>query len=83
MTLNPVDDHWEAERQTHESVMMPGEIDHKSLGRAVKYKNKSCSVPEPQVHVGNQSCEYDVETLAVRRRRAHDGWNMALRWDCS
>ena len=31
-------------------------------GRASKYKNKSCNVPKPEMHVSNQSSEDYVDT---------------------
>ena len=84
MRVNPLDDIPKAGRQTHRrrldavptrSDMEPwrilGQIDHRASGRAGKYKNKSCNVPKPEVHVDNQSCEDDVETQLVRRWRAH------------
>ena len=79
MEVNPLDDLSKSGRQTHDGVLtLFHSIGHgilantgtdrpQSLGRAGKYKINSCSVPKPEVHAGNQSCECVVETQLVRR----------------
>ena len=96
MGVNVLGDQSKAGRKTHEFVLMLfHSIEHgiladtgtdrprKSWTHVGKHKNKSCNVPKPCVHAGKQSGEDDVETLLVRRRKAHDGGNLTIQWNCS